>query len=139
MSNHTNRPRVGVGVVVVKDKKILLGKRRGAHGAGDWSLPGGHLEFGEEVEECSKRELLEETGLQALSLHRGPWVSDVIEGDKHYITLFVFVNEFKGNLQLLEPDKCEGWSWFEGHALPSPLFPPVASLFKKIEMERLLN
>jgi 8-oxo-dGTP diphosphatase len=137
MINDKLRPRVGVGVAVIKNGMILLGKRKGAHGAGAWSFPGGHLEFGENVEECAHRELTEETGLKALSLRCGPWVNDVIEGDKHYITLFVFVNEFEGDLQLLEPHKCEGWKWFECSALPSPLFPPIESLIKKIGFEKL--
>ena len=132
-----NRPRVGVGIAVIKNNQILLGRRKGSHGSGDWSFAGGHLEFGESVEECARRELAEETGLKALSLFSGPWVNDVIDGDKHYITLFVFVNEFEGDLQLLEPDKFEGWKWFEIHSLPSPLFPPVKSLIQKIGLEKL--
>ncbi len=126
------RPRIGVGVAVIKDGKMLLGKRKGAHGAGEWSSPGGHLEFGETVEECAERELLEETGLKALSLQLGPWVNDIIDNDKHYVTLFVFVDQFEGEPQLMEPHKCEGWEWFEWHALPSPLFAPVKSMLKKI-------
>lgn len=138
MTNYDKqRPQVGVGVVVLKDGMVLLGKRKGAHGAGAWSFAGGHLEFGESVEECAKRELTEETGLKAVSLHLGPWVNDVIEKDKHYITLFAFVDEFEGELQLLEPHKCEGWEWFEWNALPFPLFSPVASLIKKVGIEKL--
>lgn len=133
------RPRVGVGVVVIKDGRILLGKRKGAHGAGEWSFAGGHLEFGETVEECALRELAEETGLKALSIQIGPWVNDVIEENKHYVTLFVFVDQFKGHLQLLEPDKCEGWEWFDWHSLPSPLFTPIRSLLKKISVESLIG
>ncbi|MGC1878318.1 MAG: NUDIX domain-containing protein [Rhabdochlamydiaceae bacterium] len=132
------KPRVGVGVAVVRNNRILLGRRKGAHGAGTWSMPGGHLEFGEGVEECAKRELAEETGLKALSFQLGPWVNDVIEEDKHYITLFVFVNEFEGEVQLLEPHKCEVWQWFERDEFPSPLFLPVESLIEKIGLENLL-
>ena len=138
MINEKSGPRVGVGVVVFKGNRILLGKRKGAHGEGDWSFPGGHPEFGEDVEDCAKRELAEETGLKAVSLQPGPWVNDIIEDSKHYITLFVFVNEFEGEPQLLEPNKCEGWVWFECNALPNPLFPPVKSMIKKIGLEKLI-
>lgn len=135
-SSDKQRPKVGVGAVVIKDNKFLLGKRKGSHGAGEWSFPGGHLEFGENIEDCANRELAEETGLKALSFRMGPWVNDIFE-DKHYITLFVFVTEFEGEPQLLEPHKCERWQWFERDALPFPLFTPVASLIKKIGLEQL--
>jgi 8-oxo-dGTP diphosphatase len=55
------RPKVGVAVIVVKDTRILLGKRVNSHGSGTWQFPGGHLEFGEPIEDCAKRELFEET------------------------------------------------------------------------------
>jgi 8-oxo-dGTP diphosphatase len=80
-------PRVGVGVIVMKDGKILLGRRRSAHEAGAWAPCGGHLEYGETVEECAKRELAEETGLEAHSLKLGPWIDNIMEG-KHYISPF---------------------------------------------------
>ncbi|WP_134596929.1 NUDIX domain-containing protein, partial [Pseudomonas aeruginosa] len=39
-------PQVGVGVLILRDGKVLLGRRKGSHGAGCWSAPGGHLELG---------------------------------------------------------------------------------------------
>jgi 8-oxo-dGTP diphosphatase len=47
------------------------------------------------------------------------------------------VHEFSGELQLLEPHKCDGWLWFDCHALPTPLFSPVQSLINKIGEEEL--
>ncbi len=138
MNPNKLHPRVGVGVAVVKNGLILLGQRKGSHGAGTWSTAGGHLEFGETIEECAKRELLEETGLNALSIRHGPWVNNVFE-DKHYVTLFVFTDKFTGDLQLLEPDKCEGWHWFKSSALPSPLFPTVASMINKVGIEEVFK
>lgn len=130
-------PRIGVGVCVMQEGRVLLGKRKGAHGAGEWSFPGGHLEFGESIEACAERELAEETGLRALSLEVKAWTNDLIEETKHYITFFVFVSRFEGEPQLLEPHKCEGWEWFEWDQLPSPLFLPAQSLIEKIGIENL--
>ena len=57
--------RVGVGVYIRKEDKILMGKRIGAHGNSTWCPPGGHLEYGEEIEFCAIREVEEETGYRA--------------------------------------------------------------------------
>ncbi len=121
-------PRVGVGVVVLRDGCVLLGLRRGAHGAGTWALPGGHLEFGESVEACAEREVLEETGLALRNLSRGPYSNDLFE-DRHYVTLFVVADCGTGDPCVLEPDKCSRWAWFRWFELPEPLFPPLASLY----------
>ena len=131
------RPKVGVGVAVISNGKVLLGKRKGSHGAGCWSFAGGHLEFGETVEECAKREVLEETGLIATSIVLGPWTNDLIEGNKHYVTLYVFVDQFIGELELKEPHKCESWQWFPWKQLPTPLFPPLVNLIGKVGFEYL--
>jgi 8-oxo-dGTP diphosphatase len=132
-----SQPRVGVGMIVIKDGKILLGKRKGAHGSGHYSPPGGHLEFKETVEACTIRELAEETGLTPLSLNSGPWTEDIIDEQKHYITLFVFISKFKGKLQLLEPHKCEGWNWYSWNRLPAPLFMPLTTLIESVGIEQL--
>lgn len=122
-------PRVGVGVIVHRDGLLLLGERRGSHGAGTWALPGGHLEAGETPEQCAVREVLEETGLAIDALRRGPYTSDVIAPEGlHYVTLFVLARAAAGQPQLREPAKCAGWSWHRWDALPRPLFAPLATL-----------
>jgi 8-oxo-dGTP diphosphatase len=133
------KPRVGVGVFVFQDGKVLLGKRKGAHGAGDWAPPGGHLEFGESIEDCAIRELAEETGLKALSVKTGLWSNDVINESKHYITFFAVVDQFEGEPQLLEPNKCEEWQWFSLDALPRPLFLPANAFFAQYKSSYTLS
>lgn len=123
--------RVGVGVIVVKDNALLLGKRTGSHGAETWAPPGGHLDFGETPDECAKRELLEETGLVAFNCTQGPWSNDYFQiENKHYITLFMLVNEFSGEPQVLEPEKCLEWRYFPLANLPQPLFLPLDSILR---------
>ncbi len=125
----TKHPRIGVACIVQRGGKVLLGKRKGAHGVGSWAPPGGHLEFGESVEACALRELLEETGLATTTVRLGSWTENMLEGgEKHYITLFAFFDDCKGQPQLMEPEKCEGWQWFSWDALPEPLFPTVTAL-----------
>lgn len=122
-------PRIGVGVILMRAGRVLLGERSGAHGAGSWALPGGHLEFGECVEDCARRETLEETGLTLLNLRRGPWSNDIFEAEgRHYVTLFMLADAGPGEPQRLEPAKCRGWQWHEWSALPQPLFAPLATL-----------
>ncbi len=129
----TKFPKVGVGVLVTRDGKVLLGKRKGAHGAGTWGLPGGHLEYGEEIEECAKRELFEETGLEAIEVEKGTWSNTMIE-EKHYVTVFIIVKKCLGEVTLREPEKCEEWEWFDPLALPSPLFAPAAHFVETLKI-----
>ena len=54
MTSQTNLekkyPRVGIGVLIENENgEVLLGLRRGSHGEGEWSFPGGHLDFGETI------------------------------------------------------------------------------------------
>jgi 8-oxo-dGTP diphosphatase len=84
-------PRVGVGVFVFNSKQeFVLGKRLGSHGSGTYALPGGHLAYGESFEECSAREILEETGLKVKNIKFLTATNDVMEKEgKHYVTIFM--------------------------------------------------
>lgn len=126
---HAPAPRVGVGVIVLREGKVLLGQRIGAHGAGTWALPGGHLEFGESIEQCALRETQEETGLQVEVLAPGPYTNDPMPEDgRHYVTAFVLARADRGEPVVREPQKCLRWAWFAWDELPSPLFQPLQSL-----------
>ncbi|KEQ16250.1 nucleotide triphosphate diphosphatase NUDT15 [Endozoicomonas numazuensis] len=124
-----NIPKIGVAVIVIRDSKILLGRRINSHGQGQWAFPGGHLEFGESPEECGIREVMEETGLNINQLRTGPYTNDVfITEGKHYITLFMIAESSSGIPQVKEPEKCLEWEWFEWDHLPAPLFLPIVHL-----------
>lgn len=125
--------RVGVGVIVTRDGRLLVGERRGSHGAGSWALPGGHLEYGETIEACARREVFEETGLMVGELARASFTSDVFAQERrHYVTLFMQAEAAAGEARTMEPDKCVRWLWCRWAELSEPqfqpLFAPLASL-----------
>ncbi len=126
------RPLIGVAAIVIKDNKVLLGKRKKAHGAGTWAFPGGHLEYKESIEACAKREVFEETGIHIKNIRCGTFTNDIFPKDqKHYVTLFVISEYDTGVLELKEPEKCEKWDWFHWNELPEPKFLPLENLLKQ--------
>ncbi len=134
MTNRTTSidtiPRIGVAVIIQRGDTVLVGQRRSAtHGDGTWQFPGGHLEFGETVEQCAVREAQEETGLAVRVTGRGPWVDSffVAEG-RQYVTLFVLTRADTGEPEAREPDKCAAWHWCAWDELPEPLFTPIVEL-----------
>ncbi len=56
-------PKVGIAIMVEKDGNVLLGKRKGSHGAGYFAFPGGSLEYMETITDCIHREIAEEVGI----------------------------------------------------------------------------
>lgn len=126
-----DRPKVGVGVFVIRDGKVLVGQRQGSHGAGTWSLPGGHLEFAEKVANCAKREVLEEAGVQIDNIQELIYTNDYDPAEgTHYVTLFVRADWVAGEAKIIEPEKCLEWRWVEWPNVPKPHFLPVASFLK---------
>ena len=112
---------MGVGVVFVREGRVFLARRKGALGAGSWGSAGGHLEFGETLEDCARREAKEEFGVEVGEL-RFLCVSNIIAYGRHYLDV-----EFLGDIgpqepQLLEPDLFEGCGWFPLRSPPEPLF-----------------
>lgn len=57
-------PRITTDGAIIKDKKILLIKRKNNPYQGKWALPGGFVEYKERVEDAVVREVFEETGLK---------------------------------------------------------------------------
>ncbi len=61
---YPERPIPAVGAIVVKDGRVLLARRGKEPSAGLWSVPGGAVHLGERLEDATKRELMEECGIE---------------------------------------------------------------------------
>ena len=120
MSPDVPRPQVGVGVVFIREGQVYLAKRQGSHGESTWGSAGGHLELGESLEECGRREAMEELRVKVGDL-RFLCVSNIIAYGKHYVDI-----EFLGEIGDQEPRPDEGdfsqSGWFSLDDLPQPLF-----------------
>lgn len=123
-----DRPLVGVGVFVVmrfgEDFDFLVSKRLSSHGIGLYSLPGGHLEGGESFEECCKREVKEEVGIEIDNIVQLPYVENNLfpKERKHYITLFFCAKYREGTITNMEPTKQGPWKWVSPATLPKKSF-----------------
>ncbi|MHA2180247.1 MAG: NUDIX hydrolase [Promethearchaeota archaeon] len=97
------RPHVGVGILLIRNKHLLLVKRKYNPDAGYWSIPGGHLDLGEEVEKAAEREGFEETGFK-VKVTKLAGIIDKIMYDNdmkieyHYVLLNFFVEQIEGNV-----------------------------------------
>lgn len=131
-------PRVGVGVLIIKKGKLLMGKRKGSFGKGTYGTCGGHLEFGETFTEGIKREVFEETGLQITSL-TFICVSNFFLSNKHYIDVSFLGKVAKGEPEVKEPEKVESWDWYNLENLPSPIFEPVKIVLESYLKKRVYN
>ena len=103
------QPVPGAGLVVFRGEDVLLIKRGKPPYAGQWSLPGGKIEYGETAAEAALRELDEETGTTARIIG----LIDIIDsiglrepgkpGDWHYL-LVDFVAEWTGGDPVADDD-----------------------------------
>jgi 8-oxo-dGTP pyrophosphatase MutT (NUDIX family) len=111
---------IDVHLLLVRDDEVLLSKRRGNYGDGQWHLPAGKVEAGESAPAAAIREAHEEVGVRiaeedlrfAHALHaRGKDVAP-------RMGLFFEVRTWSGEPVNREPDKCYELKWFRWNNLP---------------------
>ena len=114
------KPGVGVGVMILKDNKVLLGLRNPnkekasseLNGQGTWTMPGGKVEFMEKLVDAAKRELEEETSLKATKIEF-LCISDDMTDTAHYVTAVFKVSDYSGIVKTMEPETILEWKWFD--------------------------
>lgn len=131
MSEDKKRVGAGFGVMLVRNGKILLGRRHSDpdkadsafRSSGEWCLPGGKLEWGESLEEGAVREVKEETGIliknpKVLSVH------NCKNEHAHFMTVGLITKTWRGEAKVMEPDEIVEWKWFNLKKLPYPRYFP---------------
>jgi 8-oxo-dGTP diphosphatase len=122
--------RVGCAAIIKRDNKVLLAQRGETKAyAGLWEAPGGKLEYGEQPEDCVRREVEEETELKVEKARLAGVASAGTGEFGPWVALF-YECECSGEPQDLEPEARGPWKWFALSSLPSDLTPWLEAYFK---------
>ncbi|HSW79618.1 MAG TPA: NUDIX domain-containing protein [Candidatus Saccharimonadales bacterium] len=118
------RPKVGLGLLLFKDGKILLAKRKSALGNGEYGGPGGKMEHLESFEDALLREVAEECGDQLkITNIQFLCLSNLrMYNPEHYVDIGFTAEWVSGEPKQMEPHKHGKWGWYEIDDLPAPLF-----------------
>jgi ADP-ribose pyrophosphatase YjhB (NUDIX family) len=126
--------KTGVGVMLLKDNKVLLGHRvnkakdtGGIYEPDSWTFPGGKQEYNETVLETAIRETKEETNLDLKELYVYT-ATDEFQPDRHFVTIGVISSSYEGELKVMEPDKINEWKWFDLNDLPNNIYTPSKNM-----------
>lgn len=114
--------RPAVGLLVIRRGALLLGRRTGGSDPGTWGVPGGKIDYGEDLFAAATRELLEEAGsdlvvtrprLLPIAVH------DLYpERGEQYSTHLLVAEWVSGEARVMERGKCLGWRWWPWGSLP---------------------
>ena len=131
------RIKIGVGVMLLNDNKILLGHRvpkqidtGGIYEPDSWTCPGGKQEYEETVLETAIRETKEETNLLLKDVQAFT-ATDEIQSDRHFVTIGVISSSYEGELKIMEPNKIDEWKWFDINDLPNNLYTPSKNMIEE--------
>jgi ADP-ribose pyrophosphatase YjhB (NUDIX family) len=124
-----NQPRLTIvcapHLILIRDTNVLLGKRcNTGYADGFWHVPGGHMEKGENILDALIREMEEEIGIQidptGIDLAHAVHDNGTNEGR---MQMFFTIQDWDGEIENKEPEKCEGLDWFPIDNLPEKTVP----------------
>jgi len=105
---------VGVGGVIINGHdEVLLLLRKCSPEIGYWTIPGGSVEFGENIEDALKREIREELGVEIKIIKLLNIANHIVHAEKiHYVSPEFLVEIISGTPQNLETQSHSDMKWF---------------------------
>lgn len=126
---------IAVYLALVKDEKVLLSRRcNTGYQDGNYSLVSGHLDGGETAKQGMIREAREEANITLKP--EDLKISHVMHRrntDREYIDIHLTAKSWSGNIENLEPEKCDDLQWFPLNALPTNIAPEVKAALENVQ------
>ena len=116
-------------LILIKDNKILLSRRfNTGYKDGNYSVVAGHLDGNETFIQAMVRESKEEAGIdikpESLEVVHVMHRKTPNENEER-IDFFIAAKDWKGDLKIMEPHKCDDLKWFELGNLPNNVIPYI--------------
>lgn len=125
-------PIVGVACIVLKNNRILLGRRAvGITFAGKWCIPCGYVEYDEDVYAAAIREFKEETGLEVIIDNVFTVLSNFHNPQSHTVGIWFCTHVAAGELQ--PGDDIDAVSFYELDNIPDMAFPTDLIVIEKLK------
>jgi 8-oxo-dGTP diphosphatase len=115
---------IEVAAAIIEDEqgRILIARRKpGKSQAGMWEFPGGKIEEGELVEDCLRRELIEEMGIE-IAPYAYFGVNDHHYGSTHIRLIAYRARYLSGEIDLVDHDE---YRWITAQELSEYTFAPA--------------
>jgi 8-oxo-dGTP diphosphatase len=130
---HYRNPAPTTGVIVLKEGKVLLVKRRYQPYRGKWVIPSGFVEYSEDIIETAVRELKEETGVDVKidSLYE---VKSCFDDPRGNTVLVLYLGHIDGG-ELIAGDDAESVGFFSLHDLPEIAFKAHRDVLARLREE----
>ena len=122
-----------VGVLVIKDNKILLGLRNKHYEQRDeevWALPGGKVRRGQTLEQFGILQVKIETNIdveeiKVFSLQKST------NRFTDFVRIGMIAEKYSGEIKIMEPYKILRWEWFDINEIPENMFFPSKKILEK--------
>lgn len=108
-----------VFLLLIEDGKILLQRRfQTGHEDGNYGVPSGHMDGGETPREACARECAEEIGVTIRPEDLTAVHTMYRSSENERVDFFMTASRYEGEMQNMEPHKCDDLQWFPLDALP---------------------